>query len=649
MLETLIALLTALFGADHETVTGLQGLTPGDPAELNLDRENEDGTAAYTDEERERIVALANADADLIAAVEDALRAAAADDFTAADGEAVGRDRLLAIADSLDEVTWVDELHETAAAEADAEVNDLRGRILGGADEDEIPAELDGMTAEEITALHDATAAAADEGGDEDPEPEPEPEPEDEPAEGEPVLAGGARRNTRIGNVSARRHPRDRAARAPRAAAAAASSDPGWRLLNAVRDSEGSMHAVGEVVDTETLMDIAPVFARTFGGNVSALSKFPLAVQDIVHEESHTLGMSPQENGEKLQALRRQAQRDVQAGGLRALTASGGACGMPVPIFTIFGPVGVADRPLRDDLVTVDASRAAVTFRRGRQTADVIGAPNTDASGFRKWTNADDIAAAETPPGQTKPALRLECLDTVTERISSYPVRVIVPNLLVDYDPETFRDGVEHQEIAWARFMEQDLMAEIRADRTAALAASSTLGVSRDVLNMLDQLIAAIRDEQRLGDSYVLDGIAPRSMRNAIRSDLVQEQPGSTDERLATADGTIIDWMERRNFRFVWTMDDQLMSAVEDGEAVPSYPDEWTIEVAPPGAHVVLEGKSRDFGISRSPETNETNDAESFTETDEGHAFMGPFSYGVTIPNCISGHTAAPVDTECTY
>jgi hypothetical protein len=449
--------------------------------------------------------------------------------------------------------------------------------------------------------------------------------------------------------VSARRHPRDRAARAPRAAAASTGGDPGWRLLQTVRDSEGEQHVVGDIVSAEVLMDVAPLLAQNYRGDVSAITKMPLAVQDVGFDEAHTLGRNPIENGEKLQALRRQAQRDVQSGGLAALTASGGACGMPVPIFTIFGPVGVADMPLHDDLVSVDASRAAVTFRRGRQTSDVIGAVNTDASGYRKWTNADDIAAAETPPGQTKPALRIECLDTVTERISSYPVRAIVGNLLVDYDPETFRDTIEHQEIAWARFMEQDLHAEVVADRTAALAAASTLGVSRDVLNMLDQLIAAIRDEQRLSDSYVLDGIAPRSLRNAVRQDLVQEAPGSMDERLATADGTIIDWMERRGFRFLWTMDDQLMGAVTDGEAVPSYPDEWTIEIAPPGAHVSLTGKSRDFGLSRSPETNETNDAETFTERDEGHAFIGPFSYGVTIPNCISGHTAAPVDTECTY
>lgn len=610
--QRFLAFLAGILGDDHALVATLNDAEPADADALGLP----DGHG-LTDEQVEVLAGLYNVDSATVAEVADALVAAAQDDdlelATVAD-----------IADTVDGLRWVTDLRSEADEAEAAQRAELLARL--GAADDTAPA--DDTDSDEPAEPVAETEADGTESEDES-------EDVDEPVA---VTAAGPR----IGRVAARRTPGAENLR--RQAEQAEATAAKWRML----DQVGTVGLGAQVTDDEMVEALATrldEIGRRSGHGVGDGVRHTFATLEREFPEDRDLTrFGRDEAGTYLDRYIKDAQASLRTASnpVQALTASGGLCTPRVPVYDIPTIAGM-ERPVQNFLPTFRAERGGITFRPGRSIR-TLGAIDSANSGIAVQTIARD------EQGVNKPVYRVPCPTTENADVAAIPARLIHGNFLERFDPEAVATAVTLQGSLHARVSETYLLDLIDAasdDVQTQAQSTSTIGFARAYLVNVDTLAAGIRSRERSGATFVLDHLAPFWLLNAMRSDLVLELPGSTEERLATADAYIESFFTARNIRCGWFIDQQNMALQVDEGNVSTFPTEVVSYIFEPGHHVALDGGTLTIGVYRDSALNQENDAETFMETFEGLAPRGVVSYALHHDICVTGATSAAVDVNC--
>ncbi len=498
--------------------------------------------------------------------------------------------------------------------------------------------------AQRAQAALDRIQAAA--GQDEDPEPEAEPEPEVEPVaedgtpevepeaepepEQEPVAIAadaGPARAPRLSRVAARRpattQTRPAAAESTSFGLVASANVPGitagTRLTNVDRLADALVAAV----------------RATSGYAHGPRVKMSVAQASASYDERFVLDGSPDRNAAKMRAIREGVRRE---GNLSALVAAGGACA-PYEVFYDQPIIGSDARPVRDQLLTrMQADRGGVTLLPSVRLSDV-----EDAVDFWDDDNGHVIGNEE---ATTKPVLEVACDEPFDA--DTYEVTRILR--FSNFSQRYFRERVEAilnlVGVAQARKAERRLLTLLAA-ACVDVTSGQLLGATRDVLATLDRALAGQRNRYRIDRTVPMTFAHPAWLIDMMRADLARELPGSTDERLATADAKIASFFAARNIRTVALLDGesgQEFGPQGDG-ALEGWPSTAVTYLMPDGEAFFLDGGSLDLGIVRDSTLNGTNKFEIFAETSEGFVYNGATDpLRITMDLCPDGSSSATVD-----
>jgi hypothetical protein len=613
--QRFLAFLAGILGEDSTLVVALNDADPADPDALELGDEH-----GLTDDQVVVLAGLYNVDTDTVNEVANALVAAAQDDE-------IELATVAEIADTVDGLRWVvdvraevDEREATERAELLARLGTDAPEADAEADEaDEAPAEIE-AEADAPAEVDEADEAPAD--------------------EQEPVAVTAAA--PRIGRVAARRTPGADSMR--RTVDALAEQSTQWTML----DQVGTLGLGAEVDDsamTEALARRLDEIGRRSGqGSGDGIRHTFASITREYPEDRDLTRFGRDEAGVYLDRYIKDAQAALRTSSdpVKALTASGGLCTPRVPVYDIPTIAGM-ERPVQSFLPTFRAERGGITFRPGRSIR-TLGAIDSANSGIAVQTIARD------EQGVNKPVYRVPCPATENADVYAIPARLVHGNFLERFDPEAVATAVTLQGALHARVAETELLNSIDTasdDVQTQAQGTATIGFARAYLVNLDTLAAGIRSRERSGATFVLDHLAPFWLLNALRADLVMELPGSSEERLATADSYLESFFSVRNIRPGWFIDQQNMGLQVDEGNVTTYPNEVVSYVFEPGHHVALDGGELTIGVYRDSALNQENDAETFMETFEGLAPRGVVSYALHSDICITGATSAAVDVNC--
>ena len=437
----------------------------------------------------------------------------------------------------------------------------------------------------------------------------------------EPVAAAGTPVITRVAPVAAKRP----------AATAAKPQEPAKWGLTASGNVDGFQ--AGEALDDpgKIARAFASMFEATRGWNkgrtqlrvASTLAQFPA---------ERTLGRDTRVNGERIKAVT----------SLEALTASGGVCA-PTPVQYDLPVIGSDARPVRDNMLArFGADRGGVTLLPPPQLSDI-----TDDVAVATWTEANDQNPSSPA---TKPCLTVTCPTEEETLVDAITRCLKFGNYRARYFPEQVEAWMTLAAVRHARHAATKLLTAIGSGSTQ-VTTGQLLGSSRDVLASVERVAVRFRNYHRLPRTAPLRFAAPEWLLANMRTDLLRELPGSTEERMAVADATIEGWLRARAINPSWFLDGesgQVFGAQPDGHAL-AWPSTVVTYLYAEGSWLFLDGGQLDLGIVRDSSLNAVNNFQMFMETFENVAFHGVESFRLTMDICPSGWTSGTVDiTPCT-
>lgn len=376
--------------------------------------------------------------------------------------------------------------------------------------------------------------------------------------------------------------------------------------------------------------------AKASPGTALAVHRAVTLRHDDLYSDDRRLDLGSHErNVAKVEAV-------VAAGmfGQESLTAAGGLCAPVAPDYSQV-MISVADRPLRDDLPQFGASRGGIGFISPPTLTDL-------AAGVGIWTEATDA----NPGNSTKAIAQANCGDEVQVVVDAVTMRLELSNWS-RYFEERVTAQMDLLMANWARLAENNLLTGIDAASTATTA-GQLLGITRDLLAVIDRTIEAFRWRYRMGANAPMRLVAPRWLNGAIRADLARQSPGDSGggmDRLGVSDAEIDAWFAVRNVNVTRTLDDVAPNWVSQGVGqLAPWPEDLVLRVFHEGAFQFLDGGTLDLGIVRDSTLNEVNRYQTFAESYEAVAYRGLGSLKVTIQHvCPNGQAAELVDTtaEC--
>jgi hypothetical protein len=426
----------------------------------------------------------------------------------------------------------------------------------------------------------------------------------------------------------ARRAPRARSQDRPYSITAAA----GVRGVNAGAELD-DLDAVAAAI-----ADRRDAFSR--GSQPSGREQVTVATIHSEFPEDRRLTDDPERNAAVIASVMRQVQ---QASDANALTAAGGLCA-PVAVRYDLENISTAARPIRDSLPQFQAARGGLRWMDSPAFSDF-----SDAVGI--WDVDDDTAAVD-DENVRKPCLRVECGDENTAFIEAITACLEFGNFGARSWPEQTRDTTAKVMAFQARVAERELLRQMRATSTD-VTYDQGLGAARQILHVFGVAAAGYRNRHRTAENFPLRAILPSWARELIRTDLANEAPGSTAERLATADATINGFFAVRNINVTWALDgeagsDQDFGAQAAGQ-LAQYPVHVIAYLFHEGAFLHLDNGELDLGIVRDSTLNARNDYQQFSESFEALAHVGFQAFRMEIPVCPDGTTSEPVtfDGHC--
>lgn len=398
-------------------------------------------------------------------------------------------------------------------------------------------------------------------------------------------------------------------------------------------------------LDRET---IAEAFARRLNDRAGAGSgrlDMLRVVTEFPEERQLRSDVSAFNNRAKVEAV---VEKAARTHAVENLVAAGGLCAPMEPLYDI-PVVGVTDRPVQGALAQFGADRGGITFR---PALDAV----TQTGGIGKWTVANDSA----DPLVDKTCVEFSCPGVLTEMVEATYLCLEFSNMTSRFDPEWADSVIRAQQVAHARFAENDLLSKITAG-SKPLYTTKLLGATRDILVTLDKVTAYYRNVHRLG-TVALRAILPLWARNLMRADITRQMVGDGPEVLAVVDGVIDDWFARRNVNITWHLDGinpadlatpepdvvtaaQFYTLAAAQSQVPGFPDTVTMNLFPEGDWLMLDGGELNLGIVRDSVLNARNRYQLFSESFQQPVFRGVESLVIHMQVQPTGESAATVAT----
>lgn len=324
-----------------------------------------------------------------------------------------------------------------------------------------------------------------------------------------------------------------------------------------------------------------------------------------------------------------------------ALLAAGGICA-PVQGFYETNTLATAERPLRNSLPVFNAERGAISVIPSSSVSDF-----TSAIGV--ITEAEDTSGGA---GGTKP-----CLTIVCESPNTYTIQAISRCLQFgNFNARTHPEYVSHiadlTVAQHARVAEQELWEAMCAASTAVTAAEN-LSAWRDLYATVGRAAAFFRSRHRMSPDAVIRLAAPAWLATMLSIDLVRQAPGD-----GTVEGVARSQFEtglrRIGVNVTWTLEGGTSPATVTGTGIfgtqgagplDGWPDSVEMLFYPEGTFLFLDGGTLDLGIVRDSTLNLSNNFQTFAESFEAVAFLGPESLCLTLDVCPSGLAAGHDDS----
>ncbi len=405
-----------------------------------------------------------------------------------------------------------------------------------------------------------------------------------------------------------------------------------FTLSQAVSTPGGGTYRSGQEIGWDELGDVvAATMDKRSGGRQTV-------AQRLTHyPDDQRLGSDLEQNTARVRAAQ-QAMLSHEEPLMAAV------CAPPTPIYEQ-RVISTTERPVQGFLPAFQATRGGVTFRPGLSFTGA-GAVNNANSGVGIWTNANDITPSDPT---TKPTLVVACPDPETATISAITQRAEISILQNRFDPESVAAALRRQDAFWARTAENNLLNTIETNSLAiSFDAVLIIGVARHFLLQVNQLAAGIRNRERMAPDAPLDLLAPAWIVQAVQDDLTLEQPGSAEERLATTQAQLENWLAVRNIRVGWFLDgDFTFGAQTNATELADYPQHAEMYMFEPGHHLFLDGGSLNIDTFYDSTLLDTNKSETFFESFEAVASVGVVSYTLDINVCRTGTSGAGAEITC--
>jgi hypothetical protein len=328
------------------------------------------------------------------------------------------------------------------------------------------------------------------------------------------------------------------------------------------------------------------------------------------------------------------------------------AAGFCAPFEVLYDiPVlGEEVRPVRAALTRFGADRGGITYR---PAVDGV----TQTGGIGTWNEAQDEASPLVP----KTCFEVVCPGILTAQVTAQYLCLQFSNMSTRFDPESMDAAVRAQQIAHARFAENNLLT-LMAAGSKALTSTALLGATRDILVTTDKVTAYYRNVHRLTDASSLRAILPLWARNLMRADITRQMVGDGLASLAVVDSVIDEWFRVRNINITWHLDGvnppdltvptpdvitatQAYALAVAESPVPGFPDTVQMLLWAEGDWLLLDGGELNLGLVRDSVLNSENRFQTFSESWEVPVNRGVEPLVIYMAVQPTGASAATVST----
>ena len=315
-----------------------------------------------------------------------------------------------------------------------------------------------------------------------------------------------------------------------------------------------------------------------------------------------------------------------------AVTAAGGCCSLPQPIYT--NPVqGSTARPIKNALPSLGATRGKFSF---------FPAICLPVDGFGVWTCEDDELVDEADPDTWKSCAEVDCDEADEVGVDAVYSCVTVGNYQTRFAPEQWQGYLAALAIQNARRGEVLLFEKMRAEVMATYTVDALGSIFNNVVNGVATAAAAMRQDQRLGDVQ-FDFFVSETLLTAVRLDLINRRVFSSavdDPNVAAALLNTAVANEGINPVYSQDLDPVVFGS---GGTDPQFPLTLGSVLAPNGFFTFLDGGTLDLGTEiRDHNLNRQNKVAAFAESYEGLLARGCNALALDIPVEICDNVACP-------
>lgn len=317
-----------------------------------------------------------------------------------------------------------------------------------------------------------------------------------------------------------------------------------------------------------------------------------------------------------------------------AVVAAGGCCSLPQPIYS--NPVqGSTDRPIRNSLPTLGATRGKFTF---------FPAICLPVEGVGLWSCEDDELVSEADPATWKACAEVDCDETDEVGVEAIYSCITIGNYQTRFAPEQWQGYLAALAVQQARIAEVALFTKMRANVSTTHTVDALGSVYANLITGVSLAGAAIRQEQRLGDIRLNLWIADW-IRTAVRQDLIARRIYGVAEDPNVADTLIATGLANEGIDVVYSQDlDPIEGASGQSDGpLTALPATAGAVLAPDGYFTFLDGGTLDLGTEiRDHNLNRQNKVAAFAESYEGLMARGCNAKALDIPVEICDNASCP-------
>lgn len=330
----------------------------------------------------------------------------------------------------------------------------------------------------------------------------------------------------------------------------------------------------------------------------------------------------------------------------QALVAAGGWCSpseISYDFFNIVAEDGMVDLP------TTGIRRGGMRWPTSPSFGDLASSP-----GLWTWNETQDVAAATgTAQSGSKTCARVPCAGFNEARLQCDGICITAGNLTTDAWPEQLANFLRLVTAAHAHRVNTRVIAQMASQSIPVTGYAVTgIGTAVPILDSIEMQVVDYRTKYAMSDGAVLEAIFPNWILSMIRADLAKRKGWDTpDSAFRITDAEIGAWFTLRSVSVQFVQDWQVRGASQFGQstAITAWPTSVQFMLYAAGTWVKGNGLSLDLGVVRDSTLNATNDyTAAWSEDCWLVALIGHESRIVTVPICSNGATGADVSMPCT-